>query len=252
MTKKTDKKKKVDKKAKSTPKKKASSAKRQKSITLKDLLEAGCHFGHKRSKINPKVKPYIYVIRDGIAIFDLAKTKLGLDEAKKFIGTLVKKEAKIVFVGTKRQAREIVREEAKRVNMPYVTHRWLGGTITNWEEIKKNSIDKFNRLGKEWQEGKFKKRTKREQSLIKREIGRLEKIVGGLSELERLFDAMFIVDIKAEEAAVREARRKGIPVIAIVDSNCDPTLVDYPIVANDDASKSIQLIVEEIGKAIKG
>ena len=220
-------------------------------ISLKDLLEAGCHFGHKRSKTHPKAKQYLYTIRDGIAIFDLVKTREGLIKAKKFVSDLVKKGGKIVFVGTKRQARELVKEEAKRVGMPYVINRWLGGTITNWEEIKKNSIDKLRRLRQEWQEGKFQKRTKKEQAVIRREIARLERLIGGLSELDQLFDALFIVDIRREETAVREARRKGIPIVAIVDSNCDPTLVDYPIPANDDAVKSIQLLVREIGKAIK-
>lgn len=258
-TKKTTEKKKVVKKA--TKKSKASVKKAtKKSVAkkevssdsiLKELLEAGCHFGHKRSRIDSKVKPYVYTIRDGIVIFDLFKTKEQIDKAKEFISKLVKEDKKIAFLGTKRQAREIVREEAKRVGMPFVVNRWLGGTITNWEEIKKNSIDKYNRLKKEMAEGKYKKRTKREQSLIRKEINRLEKIIGGLSNLDKIFDAMFVVDLKMEETAVKEARIKGIPIIAIVDSNCDPTLADYPIVANDDAAKSIQLLVNEIGKSIK-
>ncbi len=235
--------------AKTTPKVKKRAVKRE--VSLKDLLEAGCHFGHKRSKTNPRVEDYIYTVRDGVVIFDLAKTKKELERAKKFITGLVKKDKKIVLLGTKRQVREIILEEAKRVGMPYVVNRWLGGTITNWSEIKKNSIDKFNQLKKDWESGKFKKRTKREQSVIRRETNRLEQLVGGLADLEELFDALFIVDIKVEETAVKEARAKGIPILAIIDSNCDPTLVDYPIPANDDAVKSIQLLVREIGKAIK-
>ena len=254
MAKKTDNKTKTNK-AK-TEKTKISKTKvslqEEKEISLKDLLEAGCHFGHKRSKTHPKAREYLYAFRDGIAIFDLLKTKEGLLKAKEFVSRLVKKGGKIVFVGTKRQARELIKEEARRTGMPYVINRWLGGTITNWEEIKKNSIDKLKRLRQEWQEGKYQKRTKKEQAIIRREIARLEKIVGGLAELDQLFDAVFIVDIKREETAIREARRKGIPVVAIVDSNCDPSLVDYPIPANDDAVKSIQLLVREIGKAIKG
>lgn len=229
----------------------AKKTKQKEEISLKDLLEAGCHFGHKRSKTHPKARQYLYTIRDGIAVFDLVKTREGLIKAKEFVGDLVKKGGKVVFVGTKRQARELVKEEAKRVGMPYVINRWLGGTITNWDEIKKNSIDKLRQLKKDWQEGKYNKRTKKEQSLIRREITRLEKLIGGLADLDQLFDALFIVDVNREETAVREARRKGIPIVAIVDSNSDPTLIDYPIPANDDAVKSIQFIVREIGKAIK-
>lgn len=231
--------------------KKTSKTKSSDQISLRDLLEAGCHFGHKKSKTHPKVKQYIYTVRDGVAIFDLAKTKQGLESAKKFVSGLVKKGGKIAFVGTKRQAKEVVREEAKRVDMPYVTSRWLGGTITNWEEIKTNSIDKLNRLKKEWDEGKFKKRPKKEQSVIRRELARLERIVGGLSGLDKLFDAVFVVDVKAEATVIREAKGKKIPIVAIVDSNGNPAEVDYPICANDDAAKSIQFLVEEIGKAIK-
>ena len=244
---KAKKKKKVkSKEIKSKIKKKAKS-----EISLKDLLEAGCHFGHKRSKTNPKIKQYIYLIRDGIAIFNLVQTKKCLEKATAFVKTTVAKGGKIVFIGTKRQAREIVKEEAKRVGMPYVVSRWLGGMITNWEEIKKNSIDKLNSLKKDWQEGKFKKRTKKEQAVIRREINRLEKIVGGVADLDELFTALFVVDVNQERTAIQEARQKGIPVIAIVDSNCDPSLIDYPIPANDDAAKSIQLLIREIGKAIK-
>ncbi|MBU2592511.1 MAG: 30S ribosomal protein S2 [Patescibacteria group bacterium] len=222
-----------------------------KEISLRGLLEAGCHFGHKKSKTHPKVKPYIYTVRDGIVIFDLAKTRDCLAQAKTFLSELVKKDGKIVFVATKRQAKEVVREEAKRVGMPYVVSRWIGGTITNWDEIKKNNIDELNRLKKDWEEGKFKKRPKKEQSVIKGEISRLERLVGGISGLDKLFDAIFVVDVKAEKTAVKEARTRGIPIIAIIDSNCDPNSVDYPICANDDAAKSIQFLVDELGKAIK-
>lgn len=222
------------------------------AVTLEDLLEAGCHFGHKNAKTNSRVKKFIYTTRDGIAIFDLVKTKECLEKAVAFVKAIVEKGGKIAFIGTKRQAKEIVREAAKGVKMPFVTNRWLGGTITNWEEIKKNSIDKLNVFKKGWQEGKYLKRPKGEQSLIRKEIGRLERLVGGLADLDKIFDAMFIVDIKAEETAIAEAKVKGIPIIAIVDSNCNPDLVDYPIPANDDAVKSIQLIVGEIRKAIKG
>ena len=231
--------------------KKPSKKKLSKEISLRELLEAGCHFGHKKSKNHPKVKPYIYAVRNQISIFDLAKTKEKLLEAKKFVKKLTEKGGKIVFVGTKRQAREVVRKEAKEANMPYVTRRWLGGIITNWEEIKKNNIDKYKKLKKDWDAGKFESRTKKEQSVIKREIVRLERMIGGLINLDELFDAVFVVDVKSEDVAVKEAKTKDIPVIAIVDSNCNPELVDYPIPANDDAAKSIQLIVGELAKAVK-
>jgi small subunit ribosomal protein S2 len=236
------KKKKTDKKVKKN---------KSAEVTLKDLLEAGCHFGHKRAKVDPNAKKYIYTIKDGIAIFDLAKTKEKLDAAKEFVSELTKKGGKIVFVGTKRQAREIVREEAKRVGMPYITNRWLGGTITNWDQIKENSIDKLNELRKEWKDGKYDDRPKKEQAVIRREITRLERLVGGISDLEKIFAALFVVDIDHECTAISEASQKGIPVVAIVDSNSNPDLVDYPIPANDDATRSIQLLVREIADAVK-
>lgn len=230
---------------------KAKSKQNKKEVTLEDLLEAGCHFGHKKAKVHPNAKKNIYVIKDGIAIFDLAKTKEKLDQAKDFVSKLTKKGAKIAFLGTKRQAREIVEEEAKRVGMPYITHRWLGGTITNWDQIKENSIDKLNELKKDWDEGRYEERPKKEQAVIRREITRLERLVGGIADLDEMFKALFIVDIEEEETAVKEARQKGIPIVAIVDSNADPDLVDYPIPANDDATRSIQLLVREIADAVK-
>lgn len=232
--------------------KEAKSKKQDKSkeITLEDLLEAGCHFGHKKAKVHPNAKKNIYLIKDGIAIFDLAKTKEKLDEAKDFVSKLTKNGEKIAFVGTKRQAREIVEEEAKRVNMPYITHRWLGGTVTNWDQIKENSIDKLNELEKDWEKGRYDDRPKKEQAVIRREITRLKRLVGGISNLEELFGALFVVDIDEEDTAVREARQKGIPIVAVVDSNSDPDLADYPIPANDDATRSIQLLVREIADSV--
>jgi len=232
---------------------KAEKKKQDKSteVTLKDLLEAGCHFGHKKSKVNPSAKKNIYAIKDGIAIFDLAKTKAKLDEAKKFVNKITKKDGKVVFLGTKRQAREIVREEAKRAGMPFITNRWLGGTITNWDQIKENSIDKLNDLRKDWKEGRYEERPKKEQAVIRREITRLERLVGGIADLDELFDAVFVVDIDHESTAVKEANQKGIPIIAIVDSNSNPDLADYPIPANDDATRSIQLLVREIADSVE-
>ncbi len=239
-------------KPKAESKKSSIKKKKNAEVILRDLLEAGCHFGHKKSKVNPSAKKNIYAIKDGIAIFDLAKTKAKLDAAKEFVSKVTKKGGKVVFLGTKRQAREIVREEAKRVGMPFITNRWLGGTITNWDQIKENSIDKLNELKKDWKEGRYEDRPKKEQAVIRREITRLERLVGGIADLDELFDAVFVVDIDHESTAVKEANQKGVPVVAIVDSNSNPDLVEYPIPANDDATRSIQLLVREIANAVKG
>jgi len=221
-----------------------------KGVALKDLLEAGCHFGHQACRWNPKMKPYLYGVRDGIHIFDLAKTKEGLEAASAFVKATASQGGKIVFVGTKRQASSIISQEAKKAGMPYVSERWLGGIITNWDQIKK-SINKLKEMKEKRQKGEYKRYTKKEQLLLDREINYLEKFFGGLVDLEKLPEALFVVDIKKEMAAVREARNKEIPIIATVDSNCDPSLVDYVIPANDDAAGSIKLIVETIAKAVE-
>lgn len=221
-----------------------------KGVTLKDLLEAGCHFGHQACRWHPKMKPYLYDVRDGIHIFDLAKTKEGLEAASAFVKATASQGGKIVFVGTKRQACQIIKEEAKKAGMPWISERWLGGIITNWEQIGK-SIKKLKELKTKKEAGEFKKYTKKENLLIDREINRLEKFFGGLVGLDSPPEVLFLVDIKKETAAVREARKKEIPLIAIVDSNSDPSLVDYVIPANDDAVGSIKLIVEVIAKAAK-
>ncbi len=218
-------------------------------ISLKDLLEAGCHFGHQASRWNPKMKPYIFTAREGIHVFDLAKTKEGLEEAAAFAKATAAKDGKIVFVGTKRQAKEVVKEVAQSVDMPYVSERWLGGTITNWEQIKKR-IKRLKDLKEKREKGEFRRFTKKERILIDREISRLEKLFGGIVDLEDLPEAIFVIDTKKEMAAVREANKKGIKVVALVDTNSDPDLIDYIIPANDDAVKSIELIVRKIGEAI--
>lgn len=219
-------------------------------VSLKDLLEAGAHFGHQARRWNPKMKDYLFGVRDGIHIFDLAKTKEGLEEAAKFVKTTAAEGGKIVFVGTKRQAGAIIKEEAKKAGMPFVDQRWLGGTVTNWGEIKKR-IDKLLEMKEKKEKGEYKKYTKKEQLLIDREIAKLERKLGGLVGLEDLPEAIFVVDTKKEKAAVREAKRKGIPVVAVVDSNSDPDLVDYVIPANDDAVGAIKMIVSVIGEAAK-
>ncbi len=219
-------------------------------ISLKDLLEAGCHFGHQSRRWHPKMQPYLYGAREGVHIFDLVKTKEGLEAAATFARDTAAKGGKIVFVGSKRQAKDIIIEEAKGAGMPYVAERWLGGIMTNWEQIKK-SVDKLKDLKTKKAIGEFKKYTKKENLLIDREIVKLERFVGGLVDLTQLPEALFIVDIKKEAAAVAEALQKEIPTIAIVDSNCDPTPIDFVIPANDDATGSIKFIVQTIAQAIK-
>lgn len=221
-----------------------------KQISLKKLLEAGCHFGHQTVRWNPKMKPYIFEAREGIHIFDLVKTKEGLEAACAFVKETSTKGGKILFVGTKRQAKEIIEKTAKKAGMPYVSERWLGGTLTNFEQIQK-SLEKLATLKKEKEEGKYKDYTKKENLLIDREIARLEKFFGGLTSLEKLPEALFVVDVKTEAGAVLEAARKEIPVVGIVDTNSDPDLVDYVIPGNDDAQKSIELIVGAVGDACK-
>ncbi len=219
-------------------------------ISLKDLLEAGCHFGHQSRRWNPKMKPYLYTVRDKVHIFDLAKTKEGLEKACEYVQKITAEGKVVVFVGAKRQAQAIVKEEAKKAGMPYVSERWLGGTITNWDELKKR-VKMLIEMKEKKEKGEYKKYTKKEQVLLDRDILRLEKFFGGLVSLEDLPAAIFIVDTKKEEAAVKEARRKEIPIVGIVDSNSDPDLIDYIIPANDDAVGSIKLIVETVGKAAK-
>lgn len=219
------------------------------NVTLKDLLEAGCHFGHQSRRWNPKMEPYLYAVRDGIHIFDLAKTKERLEAAINFIRETAASGGTVVFVGTKRQARAIVKEEAQKISIPYVAERWLGGTLTNWTQVKK-SVDKLTSMIEKERTGEYKKYTKKEQLLINREIKRLERFFGSLVPLKDMPAALFIVDTKKEVAAMREAKKKDIPVVAIVDSNSDPSSVDYVIPANDDAVGSVKLIVSALASAV--
>ncbi|PIP87664.1 30S ribosomal protein S2 [Candidatus Beckwithbacteria bacterium CG22_combo_CG10-13_8_21_14_all_01_47_9] len=217
-------------------------------ISLEELLEAGCHFGHQGRRWNPKMKPYIYAKKEGVHIFDLEKTAAGLARAMVFVRDLVSEGKKIVFVGTKRQAAPIIAEEAVKAGLPFINMRWLGGTITNWEQIKKG-IARLSELETKKQKGELKKYTKKENVLFNREIDKLNRFVGGLRSLTDLPAAIFVVDVKKEIAAVREARKTGISVVALVDSNTDPDLVDYVIPANDDAVRSIKLIVSKLAQA---
>lgn len=218
-------------------------------VTLKELLEAGCHFGHQTVRWHPKMKPYIFAARDGIHIFDLVKTREGFLAAGQFLKKVVKDGNKVLFVGTKRQAKEAVLTLAKKLGQPYVSQRWLGGTLTNWDQIKKR-IDHLAEMKEKREAGEYKEFTKKERLLIDREIARLEHFFGGIAGLEDLPSAIFIVDTKKEKAAVAEAAQKGIPIVAICDTNSDPGKIDYVIPANDDAEGSVKLILEKIKEAV--
>ncbi|MBM3205545.1 30S ribosomal protein S2 [Candidatus Shapirobacteria bacterium] len=217
-------------------------------IELKDLLDAGSHFGHQSQRWNPKMAPFLYGVRDGVHIFDLAKTKECLEKAAHFVKEITSQGGKIIFVGTKRQAKAIIREEAQKAKMPFIDERWLGGTITNWDNLKK-SIQKLHDLKEQKAQGELKKYTKKENILIDREIARLERFFGGLADLSELPAAIFVVDVKKEHTALKEAARKGVKVVAMVDSNSEPDLVDWIIPANDDAVGSIKMIVGVIAQA---
>ncbi len=220
------------------------------TIGLKDLLDAGCHLGHKSSKTNPKARDFIFSKRDGIEVIDLVKTLEGLERACNFVYNQKRNNKQIVLVGTKRQAREVVRRVALDAGVPYVTDRWLGGTISNWDQIKKN-VKNLNDLKEGMEKGKFTENTKKELAQMNKEIARLEKIVGGLRQLENLFDILFVVDAGFEKTAVKEAKLRNLKTVAISDTDANPYKVDFAIPANDDSAKSVGLIVEEIGRAIK-
>jgi small subunit ribosomal protein S2 len=219
------------------------------NITHEELLEAGVHFGHLTRKWNPKMAPYIFMEKNGIHLIDLHKTAVKLDEAANAIKNIVKSGRKVLYVATKKQAKEIVENEAKRVNMPYVCDRWLGGMLTNFGTVRK-SIKKMQTLEKLDQDGTYVNINKKERLMIEREKIKLKKVLGGIADLNRLPAALFIVDIRREHIAVSEATKLNIPTFGIVDTNSDPTQVDYPIPANDDAAKSISLITRYITDAV--
>ena len=220
------------------------------TIGLKDLLEAGCHMGHKVSKTHPKAKENIYMAKDGIQIMDLVKTLNGLEKACNYIYNARRNGKNIVLVGTKRQAREVIKRVANDAGVAYVTDRWLGGTISNWDQIKLN-IKKLNDIKDGLAKNLFTDKTKKELSDMAKEQIRLEKIIGGLSHLEKLFDMVFVVDASFEKTAIKEADMRNIKTVAIVDTDTNPFKVAFPIPANDDSVKSINIIVEEVGRAIK-
>jgi len=219
--------------------------------TYKDLLDAGVHFGHLTRKWDPKMAPYIFMEKNGIHIIDLNKTLASLEQAANAARSIAKSGRKIMFVATKKQAQDIVMSEAQRLKMPYVTDRWLGGMLTNFATVRK-SLKKMATIDKMIKDNtQYANMAKRERLMLTREREKLGRVLGGVADLGRIPAALFVVDVKRENIAIREAQKLGIPVIAIVDTNSNPDLVDFPIPANDDASKSINLIVSTIGKAIE-
>lgn len=213
------------------------------------LLEAGVHFGHLKKKWNPKMLPYIFAEKKGIHIIDLNKTVEGLQETAAALKSIAKSGKKIMFVATKKQAKEIVADAAKRVNMPYVTERWLGGMLTNFATIRK-SVKKMQSIEKMLTDGTFDNITKKERLTLSRDKDKMEKVLGGIAQLARVPAALFIVDISHEHIALAEAKRLGVSTFGMVDTNSDPTKVDFAIPANDDATKSIAIIVSYIAAAI--
>ncbi|MBB6324519.1 small subunit ribosomal protein S2 [Algoriphagus iocasae] len=219
-------------------------------LEYKDLLDAGVHFGHLTRKWDPRMAPYIFMEKNGIHIIDLNKTLACLDEASNAIKQVVRSGKKVMFVATKKQAKDLVAAEAQRLNMPYVTERWLGGMLTNFATIRK-SLKKMSGLDKLMKEESYANLAKKERLMVSRQKDKMEVVLGGIADLSRLPAALFVVDIKREHIAIAEAKKLGIPVFALVDTNSNPNEVDFPIPANDDAFKSVSLLVKAFGAAIE-
>ena len=217
---------------------------------FQELLDAGAHFGHLARKWNPKMAPYIFIERNGIHIIDLHKSVVKFDEAAEVLKELARSGRKVLFVATKKQAKDVVAQKAATVNMPSVTERWPGGMLTNFPTIRK-AVKKMNTIDKMKEDGTFEKLAKRERLQVERQRAKLEKNLGSIRDMSRLPSALFVVDVQKEANAVKEANRLNIPVIAMVDTCCDPTPIDYVIPANDDATKSIELIMDVLCKAIQ-
>jgi small subunit ribosomal protein S2 len=218
-------------------------------ITMKGLLEAGVHFGHQTRRWNPKMAQYIFTERNGIYIIDLQKTVKKVEESYDFIKEIVANGGEVLFVGTKKQAQEAIESEAQRCNMHFVNQRWLGGMLTNYKTIR-NRVDRLHELGKMEEEGIFDVLPKKEVIKLKHEEERLEKFLGGIKNMNRIPDVLFVVDPRKERIAVKEAHILGIPVVAIVDTNCDPDEVDYVIPGNDDAIRAVKLLTETVANAV--
>jgi small subunit ribosomal protein S2 len=217
-------------------------------VSMKSLLETGVHFGHRAKKWNPKMKPYIFTERNGIHIIDLQQTLTSLEDAYELIRDVVSNGGNVLFVGTKRQAQETIQQEAERASMPYVNQRWLGGTLTNWTTIKKR-IEQLKRFEADRESGEVSLLTKKERLIRDRIIEKLQMRLGGLRYMNRLPDMLFIVDVRREHTAVKEANSLNIPIVALVDTNCDPDQIDYVIPANDDAIRAIKLLAGKIADA---
>ncbi|AFM42441.1 ribosomal protein S2 [Desulfosporosinus acidiphilus SJ4] len=218
-------------------------------ISMKQLLEAGVHFGHQTRRWNPKMARYIFTERNGIYIIDLQKTVKKVDEAYNFVRNLATEGGTMLFVGTKKQAQESVKEEAERCGMYFVNERWLGGMLTNFQTIQKR-VDRLRELERMETEGVFEVLTKKEVSALRHEMEKLERFLGGIKNMKKLPDALFIVDPRKERIAVAEARRLNIPIVAIVDTNCDPDEIDVVIPANDDAIRAVKLLTAKMADAI--
>ncbi len=219
-------------------------------IEYKDLLDAGVHFGHLTRKWDPRMAPYIFMEKNGIHIIDLNKTLVCLEEASNAIKQIVRSGKKVMFVATKKQAKDLVASEAKRLNMPFVTERWLGGMLTNFATIRK-SLKKMSSLDRLMKEEAYMNLAKKERLMVSRQKDKMEDVLGGIADLSRLPAALFVVDIKREHIAIAEAKKLGIPVFALVDTNSNPNEADFPIPANDDAFKSVSLLVKAFGAAIE-
>lgn len=218
-------------------------------ITMKELLESGVHFGHRTHKWNPHMKPYIFTERNGIHIIDLQQTLKALEEAYALVRDTVAEGGVVLFAGTKRQAQDTIQTEAERCGMPYVTARWLGGTLTNWRTIRQR-INELERLERMRDKGDFARLPKKEVLLLEHKMERLEMLLGGIRSMVRVPDLLFLVDVRREETAVHEANLLNIPIVAMVDTNCDPRNIDYVIPSNDDAIRAIKLIVSKIADAV--
>jgi small subunit ribosomal protein S2 len=216
---------------------------------MKALLETGVHFGHRTRKWNPRMKPYIFTERNGIHIIDLQQTVAALDHAFELVRDTVAKGGVVLFVGTKRQAQESIQREAERSGMPYINQRWLGGTLTNWKTIKAR-IDELKKLEERRDAGEFERLTKKEGLILTREIVKLQDRLGGIRDMTRLPDLVYVVDVRREDTAIHESNILNIPVIALVDTNCDPSGVDYVVPANDDAIRAIKLLTARLADAV--
>ena len=218
-------------------------------VSMKNLLEAGVHFGHQTRRWNPKMAKFIFTERNGIYIIDLQKTVVKIEEAYKFVRELAENNQDILFVGTKKQAQDAIKEEALRVGQFFVNARWLGGMLTNFKTMRRR-IDRLNQLRKMQEDGTFNLLPKKEVIKLNGEIEKLEKYLGGVKDMRKLPGALFIIDPRKERNAIAEARKLGIPIVAVVDTNCDPDEIDYPIPGNDDAIRAIKLIAQTIANAV--